>query len=326
MQTSHTIPRRRWPFVVAMFISAASSCGWGDESPTSSVAPPSDLAQHLTGEAALSLNERGEFRFPAAVAPAGVPIITAERARELASAWLQNWRSMLQRPMERDRGGPIDWNALQAGRTFFARTPFVPVPDRYHPGHRHHLGPKYLILFHNGPEPVLVVSVAAYATEAWIDEQGRMLTPVQSGDEVSVFALSPSASSGFGLQVNLPEQAVARVGRATGARTARVPELVLRGHPTGFPYDPALSIWRVQLDREIGVRRQAGPSTRVRAREIYVGPNDRVFVPSEEQPGQIEFMARLRQGPVGERLSALMTLATLPPMVFDEVTLDREGG
>lgn len=271
------------------------------------------------------MNERGEFRFPAAMAPGEVPIISAERARELASAWLQNWRSILQGPMERDRGGPIDWNSLQAGRTFFASTPYAPVPDRYHPGIRHHLGPRHVILFHNGSEPVLVVSVAAYATESRVDERGRLLTPVQHGGEVLVSALSSSPANGVGLLVNLPEQAVVHVGRATGARAARVPELMLRGDSALFVFQPALALWKVQLDREIGVRRKANPTTTVRAHEVYVGPNGNVFIPKPEQPAGLNFVVPLRQRPNEERVYEPMALATLPPVLFEEVTLAGEG-
>lgn len=259
------------------------------------------------------------------MAPGEVPIISEERARELAWAWLQNWRAILQTPMERDHGGPIDWNSLRPGRAFFARTPYAPVPERYHPGLRHHLGPRYVILFHDGAEPVLVVSVAAYTTEARVDERGRMLTPVQHGGEVLVSALSPSPASGFGLQVNLPEQAVAQVGRATGARTARVPELMLRGDSTLFIFDPALAVWKVQLDRDVGVRRRANSTATVRVHELYVGPNGKVFIPRPTQPAEIQFVAPLRRAPTEQRVYEPMTLMALPPVLFDEVTLDQAG-
>ena len=317
--------RRHLWLSAAFCVAVASSCGWRDQSPTASLEPPADLAQHLTGEAALALNDRGEFRFAGAMAPAGVPIITEARARELAVAWLQNWRSLLQRPMERDRGEAIDWDRLRPGRVFFARTPYAPVPDRYHQGIRNHLGPRHVIVFQNGSEPVLVVSVAAYATEAWLDEQGRMLTPVQHGNEVLVFALSPSATTGRGFQPNLPEQAAARIGRATGAKTVHVPELVLQGDSTYLLVQPALSLWRVRLDRDIGVRRREGLASVMAVREIFVGANGTAYIPRAEQAGQIAMDAPLRQGPGEDRRSEPMVLATLPPVLFEEVTLDQEG-
>jgi hypothetical protein len=52
---------------------------------------PPDIARFVTGEAALHLDERGQFTLASAKAPANVPIISADRAGKLATAYVRTF-------------------------------------------------------------------------------------------------------------------------------------------------------------------------------------------------------------------------------------------
>lgn len=267
----------------------------------------------------------GEFVLPRAVAPASLPIITEEHARDLAMAWIRTWRPWIQRDEERERGAKIDWSNLRPGRTFFAQTPYGPVPDRYHPAHQRMFGPFYVVLIMDGDDLVLIASVSAYNQETRIDEKREIQRPVQSGEEVVLSTVPIAPRNGRGYVPVLPEQAAARFGRLTGARTAHVPELVQQG-ATNELYLPSYSLWRLRLDREVALRGPGENGRRLRTREVFAGPNDRYYVPAPAQPQQVQLVARLRQEPSDPLMSEALTVPLVAPLVYEQVIPDAEGG
>jgi hypothetical protein len=199
-----------------------------DLAPTAVIDPPASLRQHVTGAAAQAINANGYFDLAHPGAPSTVPILSPERAGMLARAYVKTWRDFIRGPLEKERGGPIPFDQLQPGRVFFAQTPFGVVPDGFHPVYRNMYGPYYLVTMVNGREPVLIISVAAYATYEQIDERGYLKPTVRGGDEFIHMAVARGERIGTGFQPNYPEQAVEQVGRATGARATHVPAVVLR--------------------------------------------------------------------------------------------------
>ncbi|WP_420126813.1 hypothetical protein [Longimicrobium sp.] len=226
---------------------------------------PTDTHRFVTATAAASLGPDGRFVLAAPSAPGDRPIISAERAGELALASVRTWGPSLHRAWEQDRGGPIDLASLRVGgRILFARSPYGKFPDGYHPAFARTYGPYYLVTLYSGSHPVLLITVAAYNEEARIDEKGLVRRPVQSGAEFFSMGL-PANEDEFRLVS--PEAAVEEVGRVTGARVTSTPELVR----LGMPYHPATAVWKLTLDRDVPVQARGKGSTH-RVRELYVGP------------------------------------------------------
>jgi hypothetical protein len=303
-----------------------------DLAPTAVIDPPASLREHVTGAAAQSINSHGYFEFGRPAAPSTVPVLSPERAAELAKAYIRTWRDFIRGPLEKDRGGPISFDQLQPGRVFFAQTPFGVVPDGFHPTYRNIYGPYYLVTMVNGREPVLIISVAAYATYEQIDERGYLKPTVRGGGEFDprAVALGPRIAAGY--QPNFPEQAVERVARAAGARATHVPDLVLRADPTpprealaGF-WAPSQALWRVRLDRDVEVTTTGANRKRRPVRELFVGPYDRLLIPAETQLSVQRHDARL----LGDSMSlgghGFLEIPILQPIAYQEVTLmSRQG-
>lgn len=248
---------------------AAASLLVGCDAPQTRIAgpaaPPADVHRYIAPGAAASLNADGRFMLAVPSAPDDRPIITLERAGELALASVRTWGPSLHRSWERDSGRAIDLASLRVGpRILFARTPYGRFPDGYHPAFARTYGPYYLVTLYAGSDPVVLVSVAAYNTEARIDEKGLVHRPMNSGAEFISMGLRAGSDR---FQMVSPEAAVEEVGRATGARVTATPELVR----LGMPYAPATAAWKVSLDREVPVHARAGGTTH-RVRELYVSP------------------------------------------------------
>lgn len=265
-QTPASIPPFRTSYAV-VFAAAAllAACDAPRGHIAGPEAAPPDLQRYITAEAAAGLNSDGRFALAAPSAPGDRPIISAERAGELALASVRTWGPSLHRSWERESGRSIDLASLRVGgRILFARTPYGSFPDGYHPAFARTFGPYYLVTLYLGSDPVVLISVAAYNDETTINRGGLIQTPAQSGAEF-FFKAIPAQSDKFALVS--PEEAVQEVGSATGARVTGTPELIRLGMPNA----PAMAVWKLTLDREVAVAVR-GKGTSHRARELYVGP------------------------------------------------------
>lgn len=280
---------------------------------------PLDVRPFVTGAAAEALTVDGLFAFPAPAAPSTRSIISPERARLLASSYVASFGHALKPYWDKERGRPIDLTSLQADpRVFYASTPYGPFPDGYHPAFSRGFGPYYLVRMMSGPTAVLLVAVAAYATEVEIDYEGKIHRPVQHGNEfvsqgVPTDTTRPNLSS-----LASPEEVVVRVGRLTGARVSEVPELVRVGLPLG----PFSSLWRLTFDRSVRVRAAKSGRT-VEVRHLYVGsePGRRLMTPISEQPTEYA-MPAIRMSPTGEELGTETVYVRIQPgqpTIFEEV-------
>jgi hypothetical protein len=235
------------------------------------------ISQYLTGEAAHALLPNGELRLAPGESPDGTPIITASRAIELANAYVRTYGYSFKPMWERQRGGRINLATIAAApRAYFAQTPYGPFPEGFHPAFKRWYGPWYHITLTSGGLPVVQMAVSAYLTDYKVDETGRLVLPILSGNDFVHIGIS-SESDGFAPLG--PEEAVARVAEASGARIDRAPELVRRG---GFS-SPLFAAWQLGLDRSasLGVTPN-GRETRV----LFVGLMGRrnFLVAAPDQP------------------------------------------
>ncbi|HEX8831350.1 MAG TPA: hypothetical protein VF705_09305 [Longimicrobium sp.] len=278
-------------FAAAAILAGCDQPDAGISGPT--VAPP-NLQRHVTGDAAASLNAQGMFTLAAPAAPDARPIISAERAGELALASVRSWGPSLRAGWEKERGQSIDLENLRVGgRVLFARTPYGQFPGGYHPALARAYGPYYLVTLYSGAHPALLISVAAYNGETRINQRGLVDRPVLSGMEFISRAL-PLDTTRF--RLISPEEAVEYVGRTTGARAAATPELVRLSMPNA----PESAAWRITLDRELPVQARTGAA---RVRHIYVSPErDRRLMAAVGAKPRVERTSGIVVLPVGHRI------------------------
>jgi hypothetical protein len=264
-----------------LVLSLNAACDRQDARATSPTAATPNLQRFLTGSAAQNLDAHGEFMFSAASPEPGVPAITSERAGELALSFARTWGKFYERQWAEDRGGPIQLKSLEvAPRIFYAESPYGRFPDGYHPAFRRAFGPWYVVTLTSGGDPVLRVAVSAYNTDLGIDARGKLVEPLVGGNDFEAIAIS-QGSAGWFHPVS-PERAVAHVGLRSGARTVATPELTLR-YMSQHPVNAADAVWKLSLDRAIQVR-SVDKGRRAEVRTLYVGSEDRLYVPTPDQP------------------------------------------
>jgi hypothetical protein len=275
----------------------------------------------VTGNAAQNLAPGGRFDLAPPPTEIDGALITPERAGEFAVAFVRTWGRFYQEDWSKERGAPVDPASLAADpRIFYAETSFGRVPDGFHPAFRRSYGPWYLVTLVQGGKPALLVGVSAYNTDLKIDAHGLLVHPMLSGNDFH--AVGIAARNGTpGVRPVTPEQAVEAVGRRTGARTQRTPDLYLLGKGQ----HPANAVWRLDLDRPVPVR-AAGTARHVRS--VYAGHGARFYIPSPQQPAGYQGTG-IRFDASGQRIGPDLLVVPAKPggvLAFDEVTLEAPGG
>jgi hypothetical protein len=298
-------------------LACAAAC---DGSRITEPSPPPDVRPFVTGAAAANLDAAGLFVYADPQPPDTIPMLSSSRARELAIADVRTWAPVYRSDWEQARGSAIDVNTLSADpRVYYVPTPYGAVPDGFHRSYTREFGPHYLVRMVSRSDVVLVVSVAAYATEVTIDESGQThRPPLGRGGEFFEFPL-PADTTPFRLLS--PEEAVVYVGRLTGARTKEVPQLV----QLGMPYSAIASLWKLSLDRTVRVRTVDSQATRD-VTELYIGPERgyRLNVAAPTQP-VVHTEPAFLANPDGSSSDKMETL-TVPildgvPTEFERVTI-----
>lgn len=314
----------------------SAACDRSGGSPTEARGP--DVNPYVSEQLKEHLTPDGRFRLAPAKAPDDVPIITPERARDLARAYLASWGDASVSRWAWERGGSLGTDVVApSARVYFAQSPLGRIPDDlYHPAVRRMYGPMYIVPLESGGEVVALLCVSAYSTDLEINARGLVETPKLGGSYFFSKAVAPDPRDPrFRFVAVSPEEAVEYVARRTGARVTEIPELVL------LPgYHPASAAWRVRLDRPVRVRRISLPSSAAAAprppdtapfevRELYVA-NDRILtVPSREQPAHKRIS--YPTGPGTSRAGEPSRMYDLPrrrdlPILHEAVAFDEVGG
>jgi len=243
------------------------------------------INQYLTGEAADALRPNGELKLASGESPDGTPIITADRAIELANAYVRTYGYSFKPMWERQRGTRINLATIAAApRAYFAQTPYGRFPEGFHPAFKRWYGPWYHVTLTSGGSPIVLMAVSAYLTDYKVDESGLLVRPVLGGNDFVHMGIS-SESDGFAPLS--PEEVVARVAQASGARVDRTPELVRRGASRGASWgtfsSPLYAVWQLSLDRPASL---AVPPNGKETRVLFAGPMGRqnFLVAAPDQP------------------------------------------
>lgn len=307
--------------LLGLVISATAACEQPSLNPTTPSARPPEVRAYVTGDAAQNLETGGRFVLAAPPAQVDGPLITSERAGEFAVAFARTWGRFYQEDWSKERGSLVDPASLSADpRIFYAETSFGRVPDGFHPAFRRSYGPWYLVTLVQGGKPAVLVGVAAYNTDLKIDTHGLLVHPMLSGNDFHAVGIATRTGT-FGVRPVTPEQAVEAVGRRTGARTHRTPDLYLLGKGQ----HPANAVWRLDLDRPVPVR-AAGRARQVRT--VFAGHGGRYYIPSPQQPTGYQGTG-IRYDASGQRIGPdLLDVPAKPGgvLAFDEVTLEAPEG
>jgi hypothetical protein len=298
-------------------ISALVACDKPSLNPTTPSARAPEIRAYVTGDAAQTLAAGGRFVLAPPPPEIEGPLITPEQAGEFAVAFARKWGRFYAEDWSKERGSPVDPASLSADpRIFYAETSFGRVPDGFHPAFRRAYGPWYLVTLVQGGKPALLVAVSAYNTDLKIDAHGLLVHPMHSGNDFHAVGIAARTGTP-GVRPITPEQAVEAVGRRTGARTQRTPDL----HLLGKGQHPANAVWKLNLDQPVRVR-VAGTERQVRT--VFVGEGGRYYIPSSRQPTGYQGTG-IRYDASGQRIGPDFLDVPAKPggvLAFDEVTLD----
>lgn len=279
---------------------------------------PVDVRPYVVGAAAANLGADLRFSYPAPVAPFKAPIISPERARELAESFALSFGPEEESRWAREHGRSFDYTEVEADpRVFYQPSPFELFPDGYHPGMRTAFGPYYLVRLNWNGRHRLNVAVSAYSTSVGILPNGKLKMPVETGADFYSYGAPADTARRDVVAPLSPEAAVVHVARLTGARASEVPEFV----QIGWRWGPVGGGWKITLERPVAVRTASG-TRQVEVRELYLGRagGRRLHIPAAEQPTHYETPAF--RGGDSEEVEVLQ-LAILPgqPTVFEEVEI-----
>jgi hypothetical protein len=259
-----------------------AGCETAREAPTSIVTMTTDARDYVTGEAAAHLDRSGRFILGPPRPPADIPIISPERARELALAYLRTWGQSAAEVWSEQAGRRIEPGHLKlADRVYYADTPHGRIADGIHGAYQRMIGPWYLLLLMDGEEQVVGIAVSAYSTDLEVRD-GIVHVPVESGEYFTSRVIDRGLPGPAGFPV-APEEAVQHIYAATGAKVSHVPELVLRNSA----WSQFAAQWKLQLDRPIDIETILGPDNPAardhrRAQEVFVGPGNTILIPNHD--------------------------------------------
>jgi hypothetical protein len=310
------------PFVM---LAVVLGCERADSFPAEAADVNVDLEKYVTGDALEGIGPDGRFRLARARALDDIPIITEERAAELAAAFLRTRARYWIIHWERRRRASMELEDLELSpRLYFADTPHGRFPDGHPRCNRRLVGPWYIASFTERGRPAVGIAIAAYGTELEIRD-GGLHEPQECGNYFLTTPVVTDRRSRFRYDPVSPEEAVARIGEATGAKITRVPELWIRG----AGWHPLFSGWRLTLDRPIHVRQKhvpgnSAPGERAAVREVFVGPDDLLLVPQRDQPAVMRYPV-LDSSEERRCVWADVPRRSHMPVRYDEVSLDPEG-
>lgn len=304
----------------ASALSCAALLAGCSEGPAGPPGAAEDVRQYVAGSAEQRLGSDGLFTFPEATAPSSAEIISEQRARELTASFVLSFGPAMKPFWDEERGRAINLSRLRSdSRVFFVQTPYELFPEGYHRAFRRAFGPFYLFTLGSGRAPEVLMAVSAYSNDVRIDTDGKLGMPRQSGMEFVTSGVPVGMAADGPGSILAPEEAVVRVGRATGARVKEVPDLVMLNIPLG----PLNAAWKLSLDRTVRVRTTIGAEARTVSTIYFAPATGRLLIPAAVQPSYQDFPA-VRVGPAGEDLGeerVRLPIIAGRPTVFEEVTV-----
>lgn len=307
----------------AVAVVAACVLASCDGSPTGlSLDANPDIRALVTGAAADSLGADGRFRIDPDVAASreGMPVVTADRARELAAAFAKSFGPAFHPYWVKERGGSINLGALAPSvRVFPMHTAYGSVPTvGCHPSYVRSFGSYYLLTLDAGSSQNVRLGVSAQTTLYSVSPIGGLVEPSRTGSD---FDSDGVRVDGKGRILLTPEQAVALAAGATGRMATTVPQLFGRG----VLWVSTAALWRVTLDQPVTAVRANGST--VQSQVLYVSSeaDSRFFVADDVQPSSATMICSKVDESLVESGEETITVQIRAgqPTAFTSVTLRR---
>jgi len=254
---------RSWVPLVSTCVLAVNLVGCDAQAPATATAQSLDARPFVTQEALAALNSDGQFETEL---PNGLPYptINSGEAQRIAVAVANTFGPGLRAFLEGERGGPIDFAALQAGRVFYAHSAYEQnLPAELPMSYRKAAGPFYLVTLTNSGIPVVSVAVSTYNTDIGIDNEEIRFLSKRHGQDFVIHGIPSARQHEAPLS---PERAVQVAAEKSGARVAGIPQLQLLGLRQGSPDD---GYWRLRLDRKVQVLNPA-TGAEIQTDEVFV--------------------------------------------------------
>jgi len=161
---------------------------------------------------------------------------------------------MILATIEADRGAPIDAGALRVcPRVYYASSAYRSVSENTPTALKKLVGSQWLVGLCAGAVQEVVIAVSASATDATLDEEGR-ITDFGKGNFLPM-------GVPVGVEVPmLPEAAAIFVADQTNSRIKAVPRLEMRA----YPFSAIAAVWSVDLESPVeALGRESGAVRRV---------------------------------------------------------------
>jgi hypothetical protein len=231
----------RWTLMVGT-ASGLLLSGCADNDLTAPTVSATQVVGSVTPELAAALDENGRFVFGA---PAGgdVPWISADRARELAVAYVKGYGPAARRYWTEDRGAGIAERLTPCRRVFLAESGYDPFPAELIREYRRAFGATWLVSFCSGGEQQVAIAVSVESTDLTIDEDG-VVRGVKSGD-----FWSTGVPSGTQFPVE-PELGSVDIAGTVSSRVSALP----RYRRLANRYSAFSGIWTYQLESGVRLR------------------------------------------------------------------------
>jgi hypothetical protein len=207
-----------------------------------------------------------------------VPMITSERAAELATTWAKQFGPFNRTLIETGFQRRVDFARLTAGSVSLAESPYRDLSPELPMPEKKAIGPYYIVTLEQDGVPAVAVSVSAFSTDLTI-KNGVIVFPLYSGHDFGWIGIRS------GHHFPYPENAaVEAVQSRSGVRVAGPATLV---RPALGTWSPLYARWRIPLTAHVLVRTQQGPSAELLTDVVYVDQRGHLYVQTDnvEAPG-----------------------------------------
>lgn len=231
----------RWTCTVgAATALALSACS--DEILTAPTVSANQVVASVTPDLAAQLDGDGRFVF-GTPAPADVPWITADRARELAVAYVKGYGPAARRYWIEDRDAGVAEQLRPCRRVFLAESGYDQFPADLLREYRRAFGATWLVSFCSGGEQQVAIAVSVESTDLTIDE-GGIVRGVKSGD---FWSTGVPVGTQFPVE---PELGSVDIAGTVSSRVSALP----RYRRLANRYSAFSGIWTYQVESSVQMR------------------------------------------------------------------------
>lgn len=231
----------RWTWSLrAMFALSIIACT--DRPLTAPMVSESQVIASVTPELATQLDQNGKFVFAVPTGGA-VQWISADRARDLAIAYLKGYGPALRKYWVRTRDAGVAEQLRPCRRVFLAESGYDPFPIDLAHEYRRAFGATWLVSFCHGDEQQVAVAVSVESTDLTIDE-GGIVRGVDPGD---FWDIGVPVGTQYPIE---PEVGTVAIAGTVGVRVSALP----RYRRLAGRLDAFSGLWTYEVESSVHMR------------------------------------------------------------------------